>query len=131
MNRWMAVAVVLTGLMLSGGAANAQSRWVIVNGVRMSDAQIARLEQASCTRIPNGSYWLNVQTGVWGYAGNWQPQGVFGDQCRSAGGGGTQDRYGPFATLRRAEEVANQYRARGFQVVAFHNGDGYYINVKR
>jgi hypothetical protein len=130
MNKVTAVAVLVFGLCAFDGDANAQSRWVFVNGVRMSDAQIAQLEQAACTQIPNGSYWLNMQTGVWGYAGNWQPQGVFGDQCHGGGGGAT-DRYGPFATLRRAEEEANRYRARGFQVVAFHNGDGYYINVKR
>lgn len=39
-------------------------------------------------------------------------------------------RYGPYATLRRANEVANWFRQQGYQAVAFHNGDGYYVNVR-
>lgn len=37
--------------------------------------------------------------------------------------------YGPFATMRRAEEVAQTFRDRGCRAVAFHNGDGYYVRV--
>jgi hypothetical protein len=33
--------------------------------------------------------------------------------------------FGPYATLRRANEVANEARSYGFSAVAFHNGDGY------
>lgn len=39
-------------------------------------------------------------------------------------------RYGPYATLRRANEVANWFRQRGYQAVAFHDNDGYYVNVR-
>ena len=31
--------------------------------------------------MPNGSYWLNTQTGLWGYAGNPMPQGYISDGC--------------------------------------------------
>lgn len=40
-------------------------------------------------------------------------------------------RFGPFATIRRAWEVANDYRARGCSTTSpFHNGDGYYVDVQ-
>ena len=59
----------------------AQPRFVVVNGQRLSDGQIAQLEQRACTGIPNGQYWLNMQNGAWGYAGSARVQGVLGDQC--------------------------------------------------
>ena len=34
-------------------------------------------------------------------------------------------------SMRRAEEEAIGYRARGFRTVVFHNGDAYYIRVSR
>jgi hypothetical protein len=37
--------------------------------------------------------------------------------------------FGPYATMRRANEVANEARSYGFSAVAFHNGDGYYVRV--
>ncbi len=117
----------------AAGAAQAQSRIVIVNGALMGTASLARLDRAACTRIPDGSYWLNTTTGAWGYVGNAQLQGVIGDQCRGASTGGiNQDgTYGPYATMRRAEEVANDLRRRGMRAVAFHNGDGYYVRASR
>ncbi len=39
-------------------------------------------------------------------------------------------RWGPFATMRRANEVANQARQQGCDAIAFHNGDGYYVDVR-
>jgi hypothetical protein len=35
--------------------------------------------------------------------------------------------FGPFPTMRRANEVANQARSRGYSALPFHNGDGYYV----
>ena len=115
--------------------ALAQSRRVVVNGQRLTDAQVAALARTNCREIPNGAYWLNTQTGAWGYAGNPRVQGVFGEACdngREAAGSINRDgTHGPFATMRRAEEEANGYRARGHRAVAFHNGDGYYVRVSR
>jgi hypothetical protein len=37
--------------------------------------------------------------------------------------------FGPFPTMRRANEVANQARSRGYSALPFHNGDGYYVKV--
>ena len=62
-------------------SAFAQNRIVFVNGQRMTNQQISQLEYFACTVIPNGNYWLNLYNGAWGYIGNWQVQGTFGDQC--------------------------------------------------
>ena len=40
-------------------------------------------------------------------------------------------RFGPFATMRRRNEVPNQCRRAGWRAVAFHNGDGWYVDVRR
>jgi len=129
--RALAAGLALLALL---SAAHAQSRWVFVNGMRLTDAQVVQLSRANCGPVPDGSYWLNPQNGAWGYAGNPTVQGMLGDGCRGGGPGGgvNQDgTRGPFATMRRAEEVANQYRGQGLRAVAFHNGDGYYVRVSR
>lgn len=124
------LGVVIVTTVLCAGAL-AQSRQVFVNGQRLSDAQVAVLARANCRDIPNGAYWLNTSSGAWGYAGNRQVQGVLGDGCRKGGGAqaAAVGRHGGYATLRRAEEVANNYRSRGYRARAFHNGDGYYVDV--
>jgi hypothetical protein len=65
------------------GPAQAQTRHVVVNNVRLSDQDIATLDRMQCVRIPNGHYWLNLVTGAWGYAGNPFVQGYLGDGCRA------------------------------------------------
>lgn len=65
------------------GSAAAQMRYVVVNGQRLSDGQIAQLDRMQCTFIPNGRYWLNMRSGAWGYAGNPIRQGWLGDLCRT------------------------------------------------
>jgi hypothetical protein len=108
---------------------------VFVNGLRMDTPALARLDRAACTRIPDGAYWLNTRNGAWGYAGNPTVQGVIGDACSATGGTGGQvagdGTYGPYATMRRAEEVANDLRRQGRRAVAFHNGDAYYVRASR
>src|SRR5687768_13309923 len=74
-------AVAAASIWLANSAAHAQSRLVFVNGLRMTDQQVVQLEYFACTRIPNGAYWLNVYNGAWGFMGNWNVQGYFGDQC--------------------------------------------------
>lgn len=127
---WLAQASAL-----SASDALAQSRMVFVNGQRTSDAQVLALARRSCSDIPDGAYWLNLNTGAWGYAGNARVQGVIGDACgrgAAPGAGANPDgTRGPFVTMRRAEEEANAYRAQGFRAVAFHNGNGYYVRVSR
>ncbi|MBR0671310.1 hypothetical protein [Neoroseomonas soli] len=36
---------------------------------------------------------------------------------------------GPFASMRRANEVASEARGYGYSVTAYHNGDGYYVRA--
>jgi hypothetical protein len=36
---------------------------------------------------------------------------------------------GPYATIRRANEVAAEYRSAGYNTLVYHNGDGYYVKV--
>lgn len=60
-------------------------RYVIVNGQRQTQSQIAVLERARCGPVPNGHYWLNYRNGIWGYAGNPVPQGHIADNCRNPG----------------------------------------------
>jgi hypothetical protein len=62
------------------GVAYAE-RYVVVNGQRLSQGEIMRLEQWHCGPIPNGHYWLNVYSGIWGYAGDPRPQGHIMDNC--------------------------------------------------
>ncbi len=73
----LATSVLTLGL---SQVAHAQ-RFVVVNGTVMSPAALAALDQAACQVVPNGSYWLNTSTGVWGYAGNPIPQGRISDGC--------------------------------------------------
>jgi hypothetical protein len=65
-------------------AAQAERR-VVVNGVRLSVPEIMELERIHCGPIPNGHYWLDLQTGIWGYAGDPQPQGYVTDNCYNPG----------------------------------------------
>jgi len=59
-------------------------RFVVVNGERLSQDDIFTLERLHCGPIANGHYWLNFDTGIWGYAGNPAPQGHITDNCHRA-----------------------------------------------
>jgi hypothetical protein len=83
-NPWviaMAVAVAsgIGGVVIT--TAHAQQN-VIVNGELLSPEQVAELERAHCGPVPDGDYWLDVSTGVWGYAGDPSAQGNLFDNCR-------------------------------------------------
>lgn len=91
MKRLVLTLLLAAGAFAGAGAADAQTRFVIVNGQRLNDAQVAFFDRVQCTRIPNGKYWLNTATGAWGYAGNPFTQGYLGALCN--GGGGSQQRH--------------------------------------
>ena len=78
--------VVLIGsiILAMTGVARAE-RWVVVNDVRLSVPEIQYLEGIHCGPIPNGSYWLDTATGIWGYANDPQPQGHIQDNCYNPG----------------------------------------------
>lgn len=78
---------ILVGIFLAlsfTGMAYGERR-VVVNGVRLNNAQIQTLEQWHCGPISNGNYWLNLNTGIWGYAGDPRPMGHISDNCYSQG----------------------------------------------
>jgi hypothetical protein len=80
------LAFVLAASFLTMGAppvVHAQ-RLVVVNGRVMNSQALASLDRAACQQVPNGYYWLDTSTGVWGYAGNPAPQGHISDGCRQA-----------------------------------------------
>ncbi len=76
--RWIVMACL--GILFWGDSVFAERR-VYVNGQRLTYPQIAYLEQLHCGPIPNGRYWLNGQTGIWGYAGDPRPQGHISNNC--------------------------------------------------
>lgn len=76
------ILAIATLLAATSAAFAGPHRHVVVNGTRMSNAQLAVLDRMQCAHIPNGAYWLNTRTGAWGYAGNPWRQGYLGDPCR-------------------------------------------------
>jgi hypothetical protein len=70
------------------GLVDAQPRWVLVNGIPQNPIQLSTLDRYACTVIPNGSYWLDYNTGIWGYAGNPRPMGRIGDRCDQSSSSG-------------------------------------------
>jgi len=69
-------------LTMSAPAVVQAQRLVVVNGRVMNAQALASLDRAACQQVPNGYYWLDTSTGVWGYPGNPAPQGHISDGCR-------------------------------------------------
>ena len=68
----MAITIIL-GLCFSSahGQLGFQNfRHIHINGVHLSDQEILGLDQTLGYTVPNGFYWLNTETGEWGYEGN-------------------------------------------------------------
>jgi hypothetical protein len=85
MKRIVLVTVLATLVLTLGGFGVAfAQRFVVVNGQLMSPAALASLDRAACRYVPNGYYWLNFTTGVWGYARNPTPMGHISDGCYQA-----------------------------------------------
>lgn len=51
-------------------------RHIHLNGEHLSNENIQLLDQIVGNLVGDGYYWLNMQTGQWGYEGNDQIQGV-------------------------------------------------------
>jgi hypothetical protein len=64
-------------------AAHAQ-RHVVVNGRVMNQQALDSLDRAACQQVPNSCSWLDLSTGIWGYAGNPTPQGYISVGSRQA-----------------------------------------------
>jgi hypothetical protein len=74
------LAAAITLLPLSALA----DRYVVVNGQRLSEAQTETLDRFLGGPVPNGRYWFNPYTGIWGYEGNPRPMGyITGDRTNT------------------------------------------------
>jgi len=51
-------------------------RHIHVNGEHLDMTNIELLDQLTGGQVGNGYYWLNMQTGQWGYEGSEQVQGI-------------------------------------------------------
>ena len=65
---------LFVGLLISSAAhpqlGYQDFRHIHINGTHLDEAQIVALDQAMGYGVPNGFYWLNQETGQWGYEGN-------------------------------------------------------------
>ena len=98
--RALAAIAVCLAISLTAAPAEAQQRYVVVNGVLMTAQDLYVLDRLAGYYVPNGNYWLDPNTGIWGYAGNPYPQGQIGGGAGGGGGSnysGDLDR-GPFGT---------------------------------
>jgi hypothetical protein len=75
--RAFAIAAGLLAAVLASPAA-AQ---VVVNGKLLSGGEIAWLAEVSCGPVYPGNYWLDMNSGYWGYAGSPRPMGHIRDRC--------------------------------------------------
>ncbi len=102
MHRRFVFALVLGLALALGTAAQAFERTVIVNGERVDAATLSVLDALAGGFVPDGAYWLDTSTGIWGYAGDPTPRGVLGQAQANTGHGSPGDQYtgtnyrGPF-----------------------------------
>lgn len=90
--------LILVCALLAVSAPALAHRHVWVNGVPVSPSHLAQLDRAHCGAIPDGSYWANYRTGIWGYNGNPRPIGHIADNCRQASANGHRLHRGAFGT---------------------------------
>jgi hypothetical protein len=77
----LVIAFGVMALALGVSTEALAQRFVVVNGQVMGPQELAILDRYACQYVPSGYYWLNTQTGLWGYAGNPTPQGYISDGC--------------------------------------------------
>lgn len=76
MNQLTLKAILLSLIMFATPIIAEQQRHIHVNGEHLSDELIGQLDSLVGNTVGDGYYWLNLQTGAWGYEGNDQTQGV-------------------------------------------------------
>ncbi|WP_321527818.1 hypothetical protein [Sedimenticola selenatireducens] len=79
-NRW--VTLGLTVCIIVTAAPALAERYVVVNGARMGLPDLQYLDRISCSYIADGNYWLDTNSGLWGYAGG-GAQGYITDNCNT------------------------------------------------
>jgi hypothetical protein len=67
-SRVLALAGVLFLAGCSSGVA-AEGRKVVVNGVRLPPETVEALDRLAKTRVPDGNYWYDRVSGLWGWEG--------------------------------------------------------------
>ena len=77
----MAFVFVLIAGVATNAVGNEFTTDVWVNGERLTQQQLREAERLYGSAIADGRYWLNIQTGVWGYEGG-PAQGRLGDGAR-------------------------------------------------
>lgn len=63
-------------ILLTTNAFAEQQRHIHINGEHLNDQMITKLDALIGTQVSDGYYWLNLQTGQWGYEGNPRVQGI-------------------------------------------------------
>jgi hypothetical protein len=76
------LSIMVAVLTLFLPSAALAQRFVVLNGQLLNQSEISLLDAWACTSIPNGYYWMNFNTGIWGYAGDPRPRGHISDYCR-------------------------------------------------
>ena len=61
-------------------SANAE-RLIFVNGKQLSVEEIEYIDQLACRTMADGDYWLDPDTGVWGFRGDPTMRGRLLGQC--------------------------------------------------
>ncbi|MBV1910756.1 MAG: hypothetical protein KUG78_15745 [Kangiellaceae bacterium] len=70
------IFLFVIGSALFSLSAKSQDRHIHINGQHLDAQVIADLDQLVGQPVGDGYYWLNMQTGEWGYEDNNQTQGV-------------------------------------------------------
>lgn len=68
-------------MLVSAVAAAEDTAEVYVNGKRLSPAEIAWLAEYACGPVPAGNYWIDLETGYWGFADSARIMGHLRDRC--------------------------------------------------
>ncbi len=76
-SKYFRIKFVLVLTLFSGFTAAAENeRHIHINGEHLNETNIQLLDRIVGSNVGDGYYWLNMQTGQWGFEGNNQIQGV-------------------------------------------------------
>lgn len=67
--------------LLAAALATPAAAQVVVNGKLLNPGEIAWLANFSCGPIYPGRYWLDMDTGYWGFTGSSRTMGHIRDRC--------------------------------------------------
>lgn len=68
-SRMISGACFATVFAICSLSATGLDRFVVVNGELLDAFNLAQLDAAAGEHVPDGRYWLNLETGAWGYEG--------------------------------------------------------------